>query len=62
MNRPSFVRTIARWLRACLPALALAVTLSTTYQPPQPSPDPDVTQSSSHKDKGGEESRVNWNS
>ena len=59
MNRPTFVRTIARWLGRCLPALALAVTLSATYQPPQPSPDPDVTQSSHGRPK---EDRVNWNS
>ena len=34
MNRPTFVRTIARWLGRCLPVVALAVTLGT----PQPTP------------------------
>jgi hypothetical protein len=56
MNHPTFVRSIARWLRHFLPALALAVTLSATYQPPQPPPDPNVTQSPPVNE------RVNWNS
>jgi hypothetical protein len=60
MNRPIFVRTIARWLSHCLPAMALAVTLAASYHTPRrPPPDTDVVESSTDLEV---HITVNWNS